>query len=327
MEIDEIKLNEQRQIFSEMIHGFKEYEETIFAPSPVIWSALSDRFTEDINNFGIGDFQADYKNDFFGTTFGFGSTITPGRTTEFDSMLWSVWNNILERDSKISKKLGIESIVSRTMPLETSPNRTLDPSKISGRPGRGMKDVPINWDYLFSLDTILYISERIPEILTGSVAVCELGAGWGRIAHYLSQINPKIRYYIFDIPTSLIVSYCYLKDSGANVHDFSITKSSEFNDLRDPGIYCMLSGDLDKIRGKEFALFVNQASFQEMTPEQVSGYFDIIDRTSENFYTFQRYMDLSMSYESYPVKNNWEVISDGDSIFNPLWFEQFIKIN
>lgn len=318
---NEIKFNEQKEVFHKFVSSFEKYEGTTFSPSPVIWRALSENFSNEILNVEIGDFQSNPMNDFFGTIFGFGSSITPGRTTEFDSMMWTMWKNINDRDVRISEKLGINSLVKRTHPLKTSENRTLDVSNVSGRRYRSDSDIPINWDYLFSLDTLLFLAEWIPEIVKDEISICELGAGWGRIGYYLTQMNPSIKYHIFDIPTSLTIAYCYLKDSGANVQ---ILEGGSL--LSEPGISCSLSGDLSNFNERTFDLFINQASFQEMDFAQVDGYFDIIDRTSRYFYNFQRYQDLDMNHEKYPIRDNWKVLYDDDASFNPIWFEQFIQI-
>jgi hypothetical protein len=60
---------------------------------------------------------------------------------------------------------------------------------------------------------------------------------------------------------------------------------------------------------------------------QVTNYYKKINQLSDNFYNQQRYKDLDMEYNKYPLYNNWEKVFDKDINFHPLWFEQYFKIS
>lgn len=314
----EIKKNEDVKMLAAMQKDFAEFEGTFFAPSHVIWSTLSEKFKVSINQDGIGDVQSLEFNNNLGSISGYGSPITPGRTTDFDSALWSMWNHIRIRD-----RFGITE---RTTPLETTDAFTLNTERIAGRPIMRRKQYKLNWDYVFALDTLISISEHMPEIFSEPLSVCELGAGWGRLPFYLLQINPNIRYHVFDIPTTLAVAYSYTSRNGLNVLPYEESRNFSGLAMQSPGVSFMVSGMLGRTKGKQFDLFINQASFQEMAIKQVETYYSLIDKTSNAFYSFQRYRDLEMDYALYPEPQNWVKLYDRDSSFNPIWFERFYKI-
>ena len=58
-----------------------------------------------------------------------------------------------------------------------------------------------------------------------------------------------------------------------------------------------------------------------------TNYYKKINQLSDNFYNQQRYKDLDMEYNKYPLYNNWEKVFDKDINFHPLWFEQYFKIS
>lgn len=289
-----------------------------YKPSEVIWKQTCDDFEHNrFNNEGIGDVQLQSYNSAFASILNLNSTFVPGVKLSYDVAMWSLYNILKMRD--------VNKILDRTNVLISGGSREhIDPELVVGRPIH-MDRRKLTWDYLFSMDTILRIVEQYPEVMYGDVDICELGAGWGRLAYYFTQVNPNIRYHIFDIPQVLIISHEYLKKSIRHTRVFSYNES-RINE-GESGIRFFTSNKLEDVNKKSFDLFINQASFQEMSYEQVSGYFERINFTSKRFYTFQRYNDLVMNYNKYPIYNNWVKKYDNDCIFDPLWFEQFYIIN
>ena len=214
-----------------------------------------------------------------------------------------------------------------------NPNLDYNPySEIVGRPTNRENKI-INWDYLISLDTIMTIFEYNPEFIKNPTTVCELGAGWGRIGYYMTQINNKISYNIFDIPHTLLISsdYIYNNTSHIKVFQYRETKENNFKTkellIQNSGLNFYTPNKLEDFEDKCFDLIINIASFQEMNLSQVSNYFKKINQLSDNFYNQQRYQDLDMEYIKYPVYDNWDKLLDKDINFHPLWFEQYFKIN
>lgn len=200
-------------------------------------------------------------------------------------------------------------------------------SNTVGRPLRGNERL-LNWDYLISIDTIQTIAQFNKHIIDSPISICEIGAGWGRIGYYLTQINNKATYSIFDIPHVLITSQEYLRKnvSHTKFFDYHKTKIKRFKTKNDfisnPGLYFYTPHYLETFEDKCFDLTINVASFQEMSPFQVNNYYERINRLSNMFYTQQRYNDLQMNYNKYPIYDNWKTVLDKDVNFHSLWFEQ-----
>ena len=202
----------------------------------------------------------------------------------------------------------------------------------------------MTWDYLISMNTIINIATLYPDIVDKAIVVGELGAGWGRIAYYLTQVNKLISYNIFDVPPVLFISHEYLSDNLHHQHVVQYRDTREFDSfdrnflLDAPGVRFYLSSDLVKFAPKSIDLFISVATFQEMSLEQTTAYFDDIDRLSNYFYNQQRYSEgkhihtngwngPTMDFDMYPNKSNWNCLLDQDVAFNPIWFEQFYKID
>ena len=298
---------------NEMIYDVEKNEISFYNPSDTLWKNLSNVFSNTIATQGIKNIQ---NQDEFNNLF---SYVLPYGNLKNEIHLWLYFNLLKERDTF--------GILNKTTAL---PSEIYDftSSSIPNRPLRNNEKI-INWDYLISIDTILTISSINPEILNSPLKVCEIGSGWGRVAYYLTQINKDISYHIFDIPHVLYVSHEYLKENVKHT-DFYNYKESKIllkEKTQRHGIFFYTPHFLEEFENKTFDLTINIASFQEMNQEQVNGYFKKINQLSNSLYTQQRYSDLEMNYEKYPIYENWEKLLDKDVNFHPLWFEKFYRIN
>jgi putative sugar O-methyltransferase len=290
---------------------------SFYRPSEFFWNKIVEDFEN--NRFkkeGIGDVQAQSYNSLFAFLSGYKSMLTEHENIDFEILLWLFYNLLKTRDK--------HGLLDKTVPLVSSGNPHLDTDLVVGRPSHLEKKI-LTWDYLFSMDSILRIVDNYPEVLTEDATICEVGAGWGRLCYYFTQVNNRLKYHIFDIPHVLLISHEYLRRSVTHTNVFGYEKS--FHSSNEPGIRFHTSNALEGIKGKVFDLFINQASFQEMLEEQVVGYFERIDALSKRFYSFQRYECLDMEYSKYPIYPNWEKKYDADCCFDPMWFEQFFVVN
>jgi len=312
--------SEQRNLLNEMILDLNNSKISEYKPSSVCWENLSNQFEIFFNEIGINNVQNQIR---YNNLFSFIHNI-PGLS--FQSAVWSYYSYLKLKDK--------HNILNLTTALPSG-NSDLDynPSeKIDGRP-KDRESKLINWDYLISLDTIMTILECNPDLLNKPVTICEVGAGWGRVGYYLTQINNKISYNIFDIPHTLLISSDYLYNNVKHIKVFKYleTKQNNFTTkkllLQNPGINFYTPNKLEDFEDKCFDLFINIASFQEMNIEQVTNYYKKINQLSDNFYNQQRYKDLDMEYNKYPLYDNWKKVFDKDINFHPLWFEQYFKIS
>jgi len=309
--------NNQSIILNKMKKDLHQSKSSFYKPSDFFWKKIVEEFENvRFKEEGIGEIQSQSYNGLFAFLSGHKSLLTGHDNVDFEICLWTFYNLLKTRDK--------HRLLDKTNALIASDGGLyLDTDRVIGRPSNLEKKL-LTWDYLLSMDTILRISEHYPEILTEELDICEVGAGWGRLGYYFTQINNKLRYHIFDIPHVLLISHEYLGVSTRHTRVFSYY-DSKIGD-GEAGIKFFTPNKLEHLNGKIFDLFINQGSFQEMTLEQVTGYFERIDALSNRFYSFQRYKDLEMEYSKYPLYNNWVKLYDEDCCFNPLWFEQFFII-
>lgn len=283
-----------------------------YNPSGTLWKGLSDKFEKNIKQHGVENVQTqDYYNSLFSDILDI-SSINKGIS------IWSYYNFLKLKDR--------HNIFEKTKALSAG-HKDFDVATVVGRKAKE-DDIIINWDYLISVDTIQTLVEQNERILYDDFKICEIGAGWGRVAYYLTQVNNKISYHIFDIAHILYISHEYIKEnvSHTKVFDYDESKINLTNGVLREGISFYTPHFLENFKEKEFDLTINIASFQEMSLNQVSEYFKRINEKSKSLYTQQRYSDLDMNYSKYPKYNNWEKTLDKDVNFHPWWFEQYFKI-
>ena len=300
-----------KKILEQMILDVEESEISFYKASDVLWDELSKKFQKIIRSNGIKNVQA---QDEFNHLF---SYVLPYGNLQTEIPMWLYYNFLKKNDTF--------GILEKTSTL-LSEKYDFDASNTIGRTTK--EDKVLNWDYLISIDTIQTLASINPSILTDSLKICEIGAGWGRVGYYLTQVNKNISYHIFDIPHVLYVSHEYLRNCVEHIAVYDYEESKKFLKSQDskPGIFFHTPHFLENLERKTFDLTINIASFQEMNYDQVNSYFGKINDLSKMLYTQQRYSDLNMNYEKYPRLENWEKVLDKDVNFHPLWFEQFFVI-
>lgn len=291
-----------------MISDLESCDIMFYKPSDTLWKNLSEQVSQITSTQGVKNVQSqDELNEIFSGVLGFKNLNT-------DIPLWLYYNYLKDKD--------IFGILELTKALPSN-KYDFNPSTIIGRPKRNNEKI-INWDYLITVDTIQTLASINPSILTDSLNICEIGAGWGRVAYYLTQVNKNLSYHIFDIPHVLYVSHEYLIKNvkHTEVYDYKKSKKQLKENIFKSGIFFHTPHFLEHFNNKTFDFTINIASFQEMNFRQVEGYFKKINETSKILYTQQRYFDLDMRYDKYPNFLNWEKVLDKDVNFHPLWFEQ-----
>lgn len=293
---------------SKMIFDVQQSPIEFYKPSSTCWDELSRIVNRTIMIEGIDNVQSQDKlNSMFSYVLDLGNLRS-------EIPLWVYYTYLKSKDT-----YGILELTN-ALP---SDSRDFNASSIKGRPVKNGEKL-LNWDYLISIDTIQTIAEINPSILKDSLNICEIGAGWGRVGYYLTQINKNLSYNIFDIPHVLYVSHEYLTKTvkHTQVYNYEESKNLLRKKSVKPGIFFYTPHFLERFEKKSFDLVINIASFQEMNQGQVNGYFNKINELSKMLYSQQRYSDLDMNYEKYPQYSNWDKILDKDVNFHPLWFEQ-----
>lgn len=114
----------------------------------------------------------------------------------------------------------------------------------------------------------LFRSGLLERLRPGNGAtVIEIGGGYGALAYFIKRMLPGARYFIVDIPTSLMFAGCYLAlaDPGRSIGVLPGMASSLD--------YCLVpASSLHAARIGPIDLAINTLSFQEMPSETVAGY-------------------------------------------------------
>ncbi len=125
---------------------------------------------------------------------------------------------------------------------------------------------------------ISYLKSLIPEFSPKSVL--EIGGGFGTLGEILHQVpNNEIKYINIDLPPMFVISHEYIKNAcmleDTNLFLSSLSEEDTIN-ISDLPLFTFLpSWEIQKLSGS-IDLFVNFISFQEMEPEIVRNYLNIV---------------------------------------------------
>jgi len=158
----------------------------------------------------------------------------------------------------------------------------VNPPKILGEIGWNIDGCLINHDtfyhqeclnQLYEAGIIDMLRERIQ--MGTKVAILEIGAGYGGIAYHLKHIIPGAKYFICDIPESLLFSSLYLAMTSPD-HPCNIYDGSNVHIIlnHEPGFVFIPNFMFDDLVAAniKFDLAINITSFSEMTGKQVRYY-------------------------------------------------------
>lgn len=151
--------------------------------------------------------------------------------------------------------------------------------------------------------------------------ILEIGAGYGNLPEKFIK-NDRVKYFIIDLPESLIIQHYYLKTN----HPYcKIQKIKSVKDKINPSseiilIPCFFS---DVVENLKFDLIINMRSFGEMNKEVLNNYFKLIEKVINNnglLYTVNRYVTYrgkeKIKFKNYPFGNKWSQI-----ISQPQWLQ------
>lgn len=279
-----------------------------FRPSD-IWTQISKRFDDWFWWEGIGDVEANRINNFF-------SSPRPGEYKLLRYACWMYYQLLRGRD---------EHRLLSKIPATVNPASGLS-FEFDGH--------LVSWDQLISIDTLYSIAEAAPSVLSEPVVVLDLGAGWGRMGYAIKRANPLCTYVLCDLPEALLVSSTYLPRllPSEKVHTFLDTRSGHIDErlLRGGGLIFLGTHDITRLSDKVIDVFINVASFQEMTPIQVNEYFEFIDKKVKGMFFCQQLKSAQThsyelgeiaGFEQYPFRSAWKRVYLRNSTFSDLYFE------
>jgi putative sugar O-methyltransferase len=195
----------------------------------------------------------------------------------------------------------------------------------------------VSMDLLQSVDEFYRLQETMGWSRNDRVVFCEIGAGYGRLAHVALTAMPNAQYLIFDLPESLLLSQYYLTNLFPEAPSLLYPESA---DLRDDGsrwrnarIAFGLPHQLKSVPSQWIDAVVNIYSFMEMAPPQVAAYFDVIDALAPRALFLKQHKREINLFESslltsrgYPVRPHWAVAHEGTSQLYENVFEAIYRI-
>ena len=163
------------------------------------------------------------------------------------------------------------------------------------------------------VDTIRHIFtfEKIKKI-SNPKSICIIGDGKinGVLGAHLTYPSSKI--YSVNLSETLINDYLIIKKIDTVLKE-SVELVDDINFINTEKILCLVPSNFKRfLLNKNIDLFISMASFQEMTTNEVSNYFEIIKNNKSKLYSCNReYKKLpggeELYFERYPWKNSKKI--------------------
>jgi putative sugar O-methyltransferase len=214
------------------------------------WIRVNEAFDDWFQVEGIRDVESQTLNQTFASP-------PPDRFNVLRHASWMLYQKVKSRD-----RLGLLGKISATVKQGSGLGFVFDGNYVS-------------WDLLVSIDTLCSIGEVDDSLWHKPLVVVDLGAGWGRVGYVLKSVNPNCVYVACDLPEALLVLSTYLPRllPGERVHTYQENREIvEFSrELLIHGGGCRFCGtqDLARFADKSIDIFINIASFKEISIEQV----------------------------------------------------------
>lgn len=281
----------------------------VFRPAKQ-WRLISFFFRRMMRGFGLSNFKS---------TFGrFLAAYEPHNPRYFTALHHVYWSALEKRD-----QFGLLSSIEEP---ELGQGDTVT---VNGR--------RVSIDLLQSIDEFYRLVEVMGWKRDDHVAFCEIGAGYGRLAHVVLTAMPNARYVIFDLPESLLLSQYYLTtlfpDSTALLYPESVDASDASERWSKARLAFGLPHQLKALARGSIDAVINIYSFMEMSTEQVDAYFDAIEALDPcALFIKQHKHEVNLLERSllttkgYPVRPTWKLAYDGTSDLYEDVFEAVYRI-
>jgi len=171
----------------------------------------------------------------------------------------------------------------------------------------------------------------------GIKRIGELGAGYGRNAHALLSLLPKVRYVVIDIPPALYVSQRYLSEVFPNRKTFTWRPFTSYAEIQaefeQAELAFLLPSQIELLPDGCFDLFVNVSSLHEMRLDQIRYYFQQIRRLVRDqgwFYlkewkvSYIPFENVIVRQEEYPM-SDWHVLFQREALVQTKFFEALLQ--
>ena len=243
------------------------------------------------------------RDEFFNRTF---SGPMPESRQSYDALLWLYLKHV--------RNIDTEDILSHHQDTEIGGN--CDQTIFDGK--------KVSLDFLQSLEECYLIQQSwLKSGRRGSPnVICELGAGYGRVAYVAKLIWPDCTYIILDLPEALSCARSWLSRV---MPDDTSDYGGEL-EMGNGKVQLHLPHKIEEIPEKSVDAFVNIYSFAEMPPASIKNYFAHVDRITEGIVlSKQRKVEKNTEdgslIDSYPIPGGWRELIYEDATLYPNFFQ------
>lgn len=204
-----------------------------------------------------------------------------------------------------------------------------DPILVSHR-GRA-----ISQDLANSVMDLYSIGGAFRGSVPANATVVELGPGYGRLGWLLLSVVPGVRYIAVDIPPALAVAQEYLTRLFPDLVTAHFQRGLNHlgPELSGARLAFLTPNQLDGIASLEADLFINISSLQEMRPEQISHYLNVVDRHTRGVFYMKQLRSwtnpqdgVTVSEGDYAVPTSWRTVFHRRHPIQTQFFEAAFQI-
>ena len=258
--------------------------------SSSFWTDACKKISNNIINHGLSDFRGEIDNlHFFVPTYGF-----PGNSFSKENIerilnlfpIESAKKNFLTLEKYLQGDLLAMSDY-KVLKSTSHHTDTLDLMHFSessyGNPSEqfNIEEKKYSRSSLNYLLGLSYLKSVLPNFVPQTVL--EIGGGFGTLGEIFNQVpNQDIKYIDIDLPPIFLIACEYIKYAcsleDSNYHLSKLEDSDEKINIEDlPEFSFLPSWEVERLNGK-IDLFVNFISFQEMEPDIVQNYLNIVSK-------------------------------------------------
>jgi putative sugar O-methyltransferase len=167
--------------------------------------------------------------------------------------------------------------------------------------------------------------------------VCELGAGYGRLAYVFLQSVP-CKYFVVDIPPALHIAQRYLSKVFPDKRVFGFRHIDRFADIEselDGSDLCFFTpNQLALLPPRSVDLTISISSLHEMRLDQIAHYLDLMSSTTRRAIYLKQWRvstntldGITVRRDAYRLPAEWQPLFDRfdevqDQFFEALWLRR-----
>lgn len=337
-----------KQMLDDSLNG-----SSLFRPSP-FWQELANKHIQELDDFGFHNFKRTIALKYF--TWGmlgmlaqhsvplgmyflrnpntgpFRAKLTIGKTEEnlpkafsvVSGKLYAIFLDLLWQFVKSIDKKNLLSKIQE--PTFGNPNLV-----------RRHDGELISQDLCNSIHEFYSITSGLDHPEASFNTVLEIGAGYGRLAQVFLDTDQAKNYWIVDIPPALYVSQRYLSELYPDAKVFSYRPFSKFSEIAEELATCKIAffsaDQISLLPNKSVETVVCISNLHEMTREQISFYYEQIDRICTDYFYTKQWMKsiakkngFTIAKGDYPVKPHWSTSMDRRHPIQSWFFETLYRV-